>query len=191
MDSRENVTDLDGNIILPKAGDKFPLSFETQEGRKYAAEIAWGSDVVLLASGKKGDINLGLKTVEHIAQANGKWLLVSDIPDQNGDYLLYYIGYVKPNEKSPLIVDSVTMNSLIQPAVIRKDTYYDKSIQKWKTVEQKNNTNDYECAKYTMLITATTVQATSDAIKDVFAKENDHAKIVKYLADHAINPTNL
>lgn len=188
---KENVTDLDGNIILPKAGDKFPLSFETQEGSKYAAEIAWGKDVVLLASGKKSDINLGLKTVDQIAQAKGKWLLVSDIPDQNGDYLFYYIGHVKQNDKSPLIVDSVTMNPLIQPAIIQKDTYYDKTAKKWKTLNMKNSTYDYECAKYTMLVTATTVQATSDAVKDIFGKENDSVEIVKYLSDHAINPADL
>lgn len=188
---KENVTDLDGNIILPKAGDKFSLSFETKEGSKYAAEIAWGSDVVLLASGKKSDINLGLKTVDEIAQAKGKWLLVSDVPDQNGDYLLYYIGYVKQNEKSPLIVDSVTMNPLILPAITRKDTYYDKTTKEWKTLDVKNSTYDYECAKYTMLITATTVQATSDAVKDVFVKDSDNARIVKYLSDHAINPADL
>ena len=75
---RENVTDHNGAIIPPSAGEKFPLFFQTEEGKAYAAQITWGKDVVLLSSGKKSGIDLGLKTVDQIADAQGKWLLVSD-----------------------------------------------------------------------------------------------------------------
>lgn len=188
---RENITDPDGNIVLPKAGDKFPLSFETEEGSEYAAQITWGENVVLLSSGKKGNIDLGLKTVDKIEDAQGKWLLVSDVPDQNDDYLLYYIGVIEKNGNSPLIADSVTMNPQIQPAVLRKDTVYDKTDKEWITTSGRNSTYDYECAKYTLLVTATTVQATEDAVKEVFGTENDNKEIVKYLADHAVKPADL
>lgn len=188
---KENVRDLEGNIILPEAGDKFPLSFQTENGNAYAAQIKWGEDVVLLASGKKSDIDLGLQVVNRIEDAKDKWLLVNDMPDQNGDFLLYYIGTIQQEGKSPLIVDSVTMNPLIQPAVVSKDTSYDKTSGNWTTTDKKNSTYDYECAKYTLLITATTVQATSDAVKDVFGTSDDNQKIVEYLANHAVNPANL
>ncbi len=184
----ENVTDSDGNVIQPAAGEAFPLTFTTANGKEYAAEITWGENVVLLASGKKSSIDLGLNTVNQIADAKGKWLLVTDIPDENGDYLLYYIGTLEAGGKSPLLVDSVTMNPQIQPAVIRKDTYYDESAKKWVTKLKRNSTYDYENAKYTMLITATTVQATADAVKDVFGTDEDNSDIVAYLASQATDP---
>ena len=184
---RENVTDQNGTIIPPAAGQQFPLFFQTEDGNAYAAQITWGKDVVMLSSGKKSGIDLGLKMVDQIADAQGKWLLVSDLPDQNGDYLLYYIGTIKADEKSPLLVDSVTMNPLIQPAVVRKDTVYDEETKKWITTFEKNSTYDYECARYTMLITATTVQATSDALKEVFDTEADNAEITNYLSAYETN----
>ncbi len=186
----ENVTDSDGNIVLPVAGDKFPLSFSTKNGMEYAAKITWGENVVLLASGKTSTIDLGLKTVDQIDEAKGKWLLVSDVPDGNGDYLLYYIGIVEASGKSPLLVDSVTMNPQIQPAVIQKNTYYDESAKKWVTKLERNSTYDYENAKYTLVITATTVQATADAVTEVFGTNDDDSAIVKYLAGHAKDPAD-
>lgn len=188
---QKNVTDLDGTTILPATGEKFPLSFQTNAGSEYAAQIAWGENVVLLSSGKKSEIDLGLKVVNEITDAKGKWLLVSDVPDKNGDYLLYYIGNIQQNGNSPLIVDSVTMNPKIQPAIIRKDTSYDESTKKWITISRKNSTYDYECAKYTLRVTGTTVQATSDALKEVFGTPNDNAQIVKCLEKCAVNPADL
>lgn len=188
---RENVTDLDGTIISPAEGGKFPLFFESEKEKQYAAQITWGEDVVLLSSGRKSDIDIGLKTVEKISDAEGKWLLVSDQPDENGNLLLYFIGTVAAGKESPLLVDSVTMNPLIQPAILRKDTYYDETEKRWITTSVKNNTYDYEAAKYTMLVTGTTVQATSDAVKEIFGTADDHTEVVNYLADHAVNPADL
>lgn len=187
----KNVKDQDGNIVLPAAGDKFPIYFTAKNGMEYAAKINWGENVVLLASGKKSSIDLGLSTVDRIEDAKGKWLLVTDVPDDNGDFLLYYIGIVEASGKSPLLVDSVTMNPQIQPAVIQKNTYYDKSAKKWVTQLERNSTYDYENAKYTLLITATTVQATADAVTEVFGTNDDDSAIVKYLAGHAKDPADL
>lgn len=187
----ENVKDQDGNIVLPAAGDKFPIYFTAKNGMEYAAKINWGENVVLLASGKKSSIDLGLSTVDRIEDAKGKWLLVTDVPDDNGDFLLYYIGIVEASGKSPLLVDSVMMNPQIQPAVIQKNTYYDESAKKWVTQLERNSTYDYENAKYTLLITATTVQATADAVTEVFGTNDDDSAIVKYLAGHAKDPADL
>lgn len=186
----DNVTDQDGNIVLPAAGEKFPLSFTTKNGMEYAAEINGGENVVLLASGKKSSIDLGLNTVDRIDDAKGKWLLVSDVPDGNGDFLLYYIGIVEVSGKSPLLVDSVTMNPKIQPAVIQKNTYYDESAKKWVTKLERNSTYDYENAKYSLVITAATVQATADAVTGVFGTNDDDSAVVKYLAGQAKDPAD-
>ncbi len=186
----DNVTDQDGNIVLPAAGEKFPLSFTTKNGMEYAAEINGGENVVLLASGKKSSIDLGLNTVDRIDDAKGKWLLVSDVPDGNGDFLLYYIGIVEVSGKSPLLVDSVTMNPKIQPAVIQKSTYYDESAKKWVTKLERNSTYDYENAKYSLVITAATVQATADAVTGVFGTNDDDSAVVKYLAGQAKDPAD-
>lgn len=188
---KENVTDLDGTIIAPAAGEKFPLFFETKEGNEYAAQITWGDKVVLLASGKKSSIDTGLETVDQIAAAEGKWLLTSDQPDESGNFVLYFIGTLSAGGKTPLLVDAVTMNPSIQPAVLRKDTYYDETEKKWVTTSVRNDTCDYEAAKYTMLVTGTTVQATSDAVKEIFGTDSDNVEIVNYLADHAVDPADL
>lgn len=188
---KENVTDLNRTVIPPAAGEKFPLFFQAKEKNEYAAQISWGDKVILLSSGKKSDIDLGLKTVDRISEAKEKWLLVSDLPDENGDYLLYYIGTVAQSEKTPLLVDAVTMNPLIQPAVVRKDTVYDETTKEWTTTSERNSTYDYECAKYTMTVTATTVQATSDAVREVFGTADDNTEIVKYFANHAVDPADL
>ena len=187
---KENITDADGEVIPPSEGGSFPLSFRTQDGEQYAAQIHWG-EVVLLASGRKSNIDLGVKTVDKIDDARGKWLLVNDVPDQNGDFLLYYIGMVEKDKNSPLLVDSVMMNPLIQPAILSKTTYYDTDVGEWKTTVERNSTFDYECAKYTMLVSATTVQATEDAVKAVFATEKDSPEAVEYLANHAVQPADL
>lgn len=187
---RENVTDLDGSVIPPAAGENFPLTFETGKGKAYAAQISWGDQVMLLASGKTSDINLGLKTVSTVGEAAGKWLLVNDTPDQNGDYFLYYIGTIAQNAHSPLIVDAVTMHPLIQPALLQKDTYYNEATKEWVTQSKKNSTYDYECARYTMLVTATTVQATSDAVLEVFGTDKDNHEVVTFLSDHAPDPAD-
>ena len=186
----DNVTVMGDGIIQPSSGESFPLSFQAGEGKEYAAQIGWG-DVVLLSSGKKSNIDLGLKVVDRIEDASGKWLLMSDVPDENGNFLLFYIGTVGKNSKTPLLVDSVTMNPLIQPAVLSKTTYYDAGAGEWKTISERNSTYDYECAKYTMLVTATTVQATADAVKTVFATGKDSPEAVEYLASHAVQPTDL
>ena len=42
-----------------------------------------------------------------------------------------------------------------------------------------------------MLVTGTTVQATSDAVKEIFGTDNDNTEVVNYLANHAVNPADL
>lgn len=188
---KQNITDLEGHVIPPAAGEAFPLIFDTEDSREYAAQINWGDQVVLWASGRKGEVSLDLPVVEKIEDASGKWLLINEQPDQNGNYILYYIGVIGSDGSSPLAVDAVTMNAAIRPAIIGKRTFYDKESQKWITTAAQNSSYDYECAEYTMLVTAATVQATADAVKTVFGTAEDNSEIVNYLASQAVKPTEL
>lgn len=188
---QSDITDLEGNVIAPKRGEAFPLVFSTGDSQEYAAQISWGDQVVLWASGKSSGIQLNLPTVEKIEDASGKWLLVNELPDQQGNYTLYYIGVIASGGKSPLAVDAVTMNEKIQPAILKKLTYYEKDTKKWVTTTEKNSSYDYECAKYTMLVSADTVQATANAVKEVFGTETDSDEVVSYLASHALKPSEL
>lgn len=187
----QNVTDLNGDVIAPAAGERFPLVFDTEDSREYAAQIVWGDQVVLWAAGKKNEISLDLPVVEKIEEAAGKWLLTSDEPDENGSYVLYYIGVIGAGENSPLAVDAVTMNAKIRPSILEKVTTYDKETKKWTTTVTRNSSYDYECAGYTMLVTAETVQATEDAVRSVFGTAQDSSGVVAYLASHALEAAEL
>lgn len=187
----KEVTDLEGNVIAPAAGEQIPLFFDGEQGKECAAQIKWGDQVMLLASGKNSELPLNLPVAERIEDAVGKWLLLDEQPDADGDYLLYYIGTIGAGETSPLVVDAVTMNPQIQPAILQKDTYYEKATKTWITTAKKNGTYDYECAEYTMLVTAVTVQATEDAVKEVFSETADSSAVVSYLASQAFEPEDL
>lgn len=187
-----NVTDGNGNIIPPAEGEAFGLSFETDSGLKYAALVKWGEDVVLLKSGATSErsLSLGLPTVDTAADAQGKWILLSETPDEDGNYTFYYIGVVEAEDDTPLLVDSVTMNPEIKAAITKKEYYYDEDTGAWECIYTTNSTYDYQQAKYTMGITAYTVQATESAIDEVFAAENGEYEIINELKFQGISGYN-
>lgn len=174
------------NQTWKDADGSIPLVFDADGKDEYAALIKWG-DVVLLSSGKTGNIDLGLPVVDSIEAAKGKWLLMSDEPDENGDFMLFCIGMVDAGKTTPLLVDSVTMNPAIQPRVIGKKLTYNKETGEQELEEVLNTTYSYESARYTMFITATTVQATASAVRDVFGTTGASKDVVKYLADHGLS----
>lgn len=186
----DNVSDQDGTVISPVQGEAFPLVFYFEAGHEFAAQIKWGSQVVRLKSEQGNDEKLDIPTVDSINEADGKWLMVNDQPDKVGNYTLYYIGLIKADGKTPLLVDAVTMNPHVQPAVISKNTYFDDQTKSWVTETVRNRSYDYECARYTMLINAATVQATEDAVKEIFGTAADDKAVVDYLAAHAVDPAN-
>lgn len=184
---RENVLDVDGTIIPPEKGEYFSLTFQADGQKEYAAEINWGSDVMLLASGKTNQVSLDLPVADTVEDAKGRWLLVSDEPDSEGNLLLYYIGTIAENSASPKLVDAVTMNPKIRPSVLVKKTIYNKETAQWETSSVLNETGGYDCARYMMTISASTVQATKDAVIEVFNTAADKEEIVDYLAELADN----
>ncbi len=201
----ENIQDQNGNPRLPLKGESLPLTFLSNGKKQYAAQIKWSDKVVLL------NRNLGVKAnsdsikvyedkseehkngihtellpvVDDPSEAEGKWLLMNDTPDSNGEIVAYYIGSIKEGKKSPRLVDSVTMNPLIESSIIRKDTRFDKTEGKWTTVETGNMSESYEAARYTLTIVAETVQATESAAAECFGDEN--RDVIKELEKYNIS----
>ena len=166
--------------------EKYPLIFKDGEEDAYAAQIFWGKDVVLLSSGRTSQLDLGLPLVGSIEAAEGKWLLLSDEPDANGNLTFYYIGMLAPGAKTPLLVDSVKMNPAIRPSVIEKKITYDETGEQ-HLEEIPNPTYSYEDARYTLLITASTVQATPSAVKSVFGGLGADSAVIDYFAEHGLS----
>ncbi|MCL1895357.1 MAG: BsaA family SipW-dependent biofilm matrix protein [Clostridiales bacterium] len=165
----KDVYDAEGNILPPAKDGAFPLTFAGGAGPEYAALIQWG-DVVLLASGGSSipSLRLGLPTVGTVSAAAGKWLLLSETPDAGGRYTLYYVGALPAGGASPLFIGGVRMNPGISPSVIMEKTVWDKANRRWVTSAMKNPTHSYENARYTLGVSMLTVQATQDALAEVF-----------------------
>lgn len=179
---RENVYDGEGNLIPPLKGEQIPLLFETKDGQEYASQIIWGTDVVLLREGKQAEIGLGLPTVDTLHQAKGKWLLLTDVPDQEGNFSFYYIGNIPPQGESPKLVDAVVMNPKIEPEIKGQKTWYENNQK--ITEEIENPTYGYENAHYEMDIVSDTVQATKSAVKETFGDDPQAAWVLEYLAEN-------
>ncbi len=178
---KENVYDKDGKPIAPLQGEKIPLVFEGKEGKAYGAVVTWGEDVVLLADGKKSGLELGLPVVNDIPGAKGKWLLLTDEIDEQGNLYFYYIGNLMPEKDTPKLVDAVTMNAEIEPEIKGERVWYDEENNK-VAEEIRNTTYGYENARYTMTVNADTVQATAAGLEAVFGKDEKAKAVLDYLA---------
>lgn len=195
---REDVyatqVDAEGNVVeekvRPYKGEAFPLTFNTDSGVvEYAAIPNFNKEnVVLWSEGNTAvaadeSLSLGLKVVDKIEDARGKWILMNDVPDENGQYLLYYIGVIESGQESPVFLDSVTLNDELARTITGKETYYAKlsdGSTKKVTIDRVNPAYGYDSAKYTMDIKATTVQATKAAVEEVFGKDGE---TLTYLAE--------
>ena len=109
------------------------------------------------------------KTVKSFADSPDTWVLtgINDMQDGSQQLCFVYSGIVKENGSTNNLVESVTMNPLIQSSVT--DKVY--TVGEDGTLSQPKETKsefEYEADQYTMTINAKTVQATSDAVKDVF-----------------------
>lgn len=146
--------------------------FETPEGDEYAAQIQWGDNVAMFAVPGLVDEAAALKiekTVRGFADSPDTWVLtgINDMQDGSQQLCFVYSGIVKENGSTNNLVESVTMNPLIQSSVT--DKVY--TVGEDGTLSQPKETKSefkYEADQYTMTINAKTVQATSDAVKDVF-----------------------
>ncbi len=101
---------------------------------------------------------------------------------------MYYIGVIQP-EDSPVFLESVTMNPLLENTITGKDTYYEKTEDGYKqiTVTRTNAKYGYDSSRYTMDIKATTVQATKAAVEHTFTG-GFNQEVIRYLADQVADP---
>lgn len=152
-------------------GDRLPLSFGTDDGSViYAADVNWGNDVTDISS------------ITDISEARGRWLLCSRTPDENGEIEAFYIGSVAAGGKTPLLIDSVTMDPAVKAAIVRKDTRYNKETGQWETAETASGQPDYSSSHYTLTVSAETVQATSEAMREMFGTgyEDIYSELDRY-----------
>ena len=157
---------------------------------EYGALIKWGEEVVLLVSGQTDveSLRLGLPVVNTVQEAAGKWLLLNEMPDAEGTLLFYYIGVLQPDTQTPLLVDSVEMNPLIEASILELHTTYDRERQEWQTETVLNPTYSYENARFTLMVNAVTVQASSNAVQDVFTGTTVvEQSVITHLAHLAID----
>lgn len=105
---------------------------------------------------------------------------------------MYYIGVIQPGEDSPVFLESVTMNPLLENTITGKDTYYEKTEDGYKqiTVTRTNAKYGYDSSRYTMDIKATTVQATKAAVEHTFTG-GFNQEVIRYLADQVADPGRL
>lgn len=176
--------DAGGNVveekIKPYKGEAFPLAFQTESGQmEYAAVPNFNKDnVVLLDAGRAAEdsLSLGLTAVKTMDAARGKWLLMNEEPDDQNRFTLYYMGIIDADGKSPVILDSVTLNEELGTTLTGKETCHvilPDGSKKQVTIDRVNAAYGYDSSKYTMDIMATTVQATVPAVKEVFGKDGD------------------
>lgn len=163
-----------GNVdmaVMAKITQKWDgerMVFTDLSGKEaYAAQVQWGN-VAAFASPDTAEAGLSIgiaDTVDSFAEAEGQWVLtdVQKLDDSSMDLYFVYSEIVAQEGVTNNLVESVTMNPLIQSAVIEK--VYEAG--KEDPIEVKSGFN-YENAQYTMTINAKTVQATTDAVKDVF-----------------------
>ena len=157
----------------PNTGEAYGLTFlsEQPDRQEYAALITFGTDVVLLNGGGTStpSLSLGLPTVNTVQEATGKWLLLQETPDSAGNLTFFYIGSLGTNESTPLLIESVQMNAKIEASTTATHTVYNKETKEWLTTTTTNPTSSYENARFLLTVNAYTVQASIDAVKEVFA----------------------
>ena len=173
-----------GQDELTKADYGLTFITESAKREEYAALISWGAEVVILASGLTPveSLSFDLPVVDTIEEAQGKWVLLDEVVDQNGDLTLHYVGSLAAGKTTPLLVDDVQMNPRIEAKIMGTDTIYNKTDQVWETKEQVNSSSSYENARFVMTVTTWSAQVTSDTPTEIDPpKTGDETTFMKYI----------
>lgn len=154
------------------APDPSPIT----RGYENAAVINWGKDTAMhditamdsvAGKAKEMGITATVSSLED-SEAKDKWVLV-DVSDDYSKLTFVYNGIVPAGEETPELLNSVTLNSKIESYVSEKNYSYDENGE----LQVKTNgwmEENYEDAQYTMDIHVNTVQATGDAIREIFSQ---------------------
>lgn len=196
---QENVyrESLDNGVVTktpvePLAGEPLPLIFDagsSNGGRQFAALMNLNkNDVFVLASGRASEehLRLDINSVNSVEEARGKWLLADETPNLTGNYVFYYIGVLQPGESTPHLLESVTMNPLLENTITGCQTYYEKREDGYHKIslETVNSKYGYDNCRYTLDVKATTVQSMKDAVDKVFGSNSIDRVVVSYLEDY-------
>lgn len=165
-----------------REGESLSLRFAAPDpspitrGYENAAVINWGKDTAMhditamdSVAGKAKDMGI-TATVSSLedSEAKDKWVLV-DVSDDYSKLTFVYNGIVPAGEETPELLNSVTLNSKIESYVSEKNYSYDENGE----LQVETNgwmEENYEDAQYTMDIHVNTVQATGDAIREIFSQ---------------------
>ena len=170
------------NEIVAEKGQILSNTFladENTDSYQYAA--LWnlnkspGYEVMILKDKRADDPGLrmqGITEISTIEEAAGHWLMLDENPDQLGRYTFYYIGEVAPNDRTPNLLESVTMNPLLEATVTDTKIYYEKLEdgsykQVTENIVKSYNgiPGGYDNCRYTLSVTMDTVQATPSGIR--------------------------
>ena len=148
--------------------EEYALTFKvvTTGAEEYAALISWGQEVVLLSKGTAStdSLKFGLPTVETIEEAQGKWVLLDEKPDKEGNLNFQYVGLLAAGKATPLLVDEVEMNPKIEAKTMETHTIYNKSSKEWETQKKINPSYSYENAQFLLTVKAWMAQVTDEEV---------------------------
>lgn len=165
-----------------REGESLPIRFAVPDpspitrGYENAAVINWGEntamhDITAIDSVAEEAREMGITaSVSSLgdSEAKDKWVLV-DVSDDYSKLIFVYNGIVPAGEETPELLNSVTLNSKIESWVSEMNYFYDENGE--QQVEEKGWMEvNYEDAQYTMDIHVNTVQATGDAIREIFSQ---------------------
>lgn len=181
-------------VVVGEKGETLPLTFDGENGKEFAAVLNFNADqepsksqVVVLKDSRssKLGLQLGIPAVETLEEAEGKWLLVSEDPQEQGNYTFYYMGIVQPGESTPYLLTSVTMNPQLETTVTGSYTYFEENPvspgeYRQITVDTVNSKYGYDSSHYNLNISMKTVQATKDAVESLYPTDT----ITKYIAGY-------
>lgn len=189
---REDAYSVRDSRTAPGTGALLPDTFPGADGREYAAQIQWGRDVVQLSERPgSGSPALGLPEVASPEEAQGKWLLTGQAPDEGGSLTFYYMGVLAPGEETPLLMEGVRMNPDIRAATLSESTVWDRTARKWVTTTKENPAPDYGNARFTLGVTMNTVQATEAAMEEMFGSDRTSSQAAAaYLESMAVRGTD-
>lgn len=152
-------------VVAPK-GQILPVTFQGEKGEEFAAVLNFTDDVVVLSDSraKEPGLRLGIREVKTLDETVGKWLLLTEEPDELGNFTFYYMGQVQPGESTPVLLSSVTMNPQLETTVTGTYTYYVKNDAaeggyKQVTVDTVNSKYGYDSSHFSLDVNMQTVQA--------------------------------
>lgn len=140
-------------------------------------------------------LRLNIPSVKTMKEAEGSWLLVSETPDELGNYTFYYMGLVQPGESTPVLLSSVTMNPLLESTITGSESYYVKDenaeggyrlITREVVNSKYGESGAYDGCTYELNVNMHTVQATQAAVENVFTADSFREYIIENIADPGV-----